>query len=108
MSDERDKRAKVKLAIGDEEQALKRSEKQLGTRKQEIADLREVLSTPAGFRLFKRIIREAQVFRTPFDSTSHAQTGFNAGMKVFANRWLNEIAEIDRNVFTELLIEEKE
>lgn len=81
------------------QKALSKAEER--RRKQELEDLRKIISIPEGRRYLWRKLGEAGCFRTPFTLNS-ASTAFNCGSHNFGLRLLDEINAADAYAFSKM------
>lgn len=77
----------------DQEQVAAAKEKQLRGRERELEDVRLVLGTPQGRRLFWRYLEECGVFRTSF--TGNSTTFFNEGQRNIGLKIMADINDAD-------------
>jgi hypothetical protein len=86
---------------------VRKAEKEVSNeRKQVLADLRDILSTPAGVRYFTNIISEGRIFSSSF--TGNSQTFFYEGWRSLALSILGDITEAAPDKVVEILINDKE
>lgn len=75
-------------------------------RDSEIADLRAVLNTPQGIRVFSRILERGRIFSTSFTGNSH--TFFNEGMRNMALLIFADVCEAAQDKIQTLIMKIKE
>lgn len=71
------------------------------TREQELDDLRRVLRTPEGQRVFWRVLAHCRVFHSIF--TTSASIYYNAGQQDIGHFLLAEISAADPAIFPQLV-----
>ena len=62
-------------------------------RKRELSDIRFVLKSPEGRRLYWRIMEMGQVFQNPFCLDSTNGTNYNLGRQAISRNFLNDLLE---------------
>lgn len=77
----------------DREQVQQAKEKQLRGRERELEDIRIVLGTASGRRIFWRYLEECGVFKTSF--TGNSTTFFNEGQRNIGLKILADINDAD-------------
>lgn len=74
------------------------------SRRQQIEDLRAILSSPNGRRFLWRYLDECGVFRSSYDA-SGSKVYFNEGIRNVGNKLLSEITEANPKAFAEMMFE---
>ena len=82
------------------------AQKAKNKRNQELVDIKDIISTPAGLRFFRRLLEEGRVFRTTF--TGNSQGYFLEGHRNLALRFFDDIAKAAPNKIAELMIRDSE
>lgn len=90
----------------DESGVSEASQRYKSTRDQELEDLKEILSTPAGIRLFKRMFEHGKIFCSTY--TGNSNSFFNEGMRNLALIFFNDICLASPNVIPKLMLREEE
>lgn len=91
----------------DEIDENKEKEKQRNlARLKELEDIRKIISTDAGLRFFKRLVRDGHIFHTTF--TGNSKTYFLEGERNMALKYFADITEAAPEKIIELVIERKE
>lgn len=85
----------------DEIQVEQREKEAKNERDQELEDIKTVLKTPAGLRLFKRLMEKGHIFNTTF--TGNSQTYFLEGHRNFALLLFNDVCEAIPEMVVELM-----
>lgn len=75
-------------------------------RDQELKDLVDVMSTPAGRRFVWRFLSDGYIFRPCFTGTSH--TYFNEGRREFALRYFNDVMKACPKLYHQMVEENNE
>lgn len=73
---------------------------QKNKRQQELEDVRAVLSSPAGERLFWRYFELTGIFKNSFDGSFG--TYFNEGKRIIGTTMLNDMNEADPAAFSRI------
>lgn len=94
-----------KRNIADEKSVKERDLDLKFQRKQEMADLRELLSTPAGRRFFWRYLTYTGVYQISF--TGSSETFFREGRRDVGLKMLADITEADPDGFILLMQENR-
>jgi len=89
----------------DEKQVRDRQNEIKNEREQELEDIKELLSYPAGVRFFRRMFVEGRVFSTTF--TGNSQTFFNEGARALALKYFADVADAAPRKLPEVITEEK-
>jgi hypothetical protein len=84
-----------------EAQNKKLTAEQKKERQKDIDDIRKVLKTPEGRRLFWRLLSKCGIFRNSFNLNSN-QTAFCEGQRNIGLELLNEINEADITAFSRM------
>ena len=71
-------------------------------------DLRELVSTPAGVRVFSRFLRRGKIFSTSFVMGSTDATNFNLGAHNFVLRLFDDLCIAVPEEIQQLIIRTKE
>lgn len=74
-------------------------------RLQEVEDLREVMSTPAGRRFVHRVLGLCGTFRLSFAGEQTHATAFNEGKRSVGNQLFAEVEAVSPNQFLNMLRE---
>ena len=72
---------------------------------QRLADLKEVLNTPAGIRVISKVLEDGGLFRTSF--TGNSKTFFNEGMRNLALKLFSEITDAAPDKLESLILKVK-
>lgn len=88
------------------EEVARRAIEEKQRRLQELEDIRQVASSPAGVRLFKRLLARGKLFETTF--TGNSQGMFLEGHRNFALMLLHDICEAKPDIVSELMRVEKQ
>lgn len=75
-------------------------------RKQELADVKELISKPEGIRFFQRMMELGLMFHTTF--TGNSQGFFREGHRNLALIFFRDIAEAAPNKIAELVVKKEE
>lgn len=75
----------------DAKQVQDREKKSENERKQELEDIKFIISTPAGMRFFKRMMLKGHMFSTTFTGNSH--TFFLEGHRNFILEYFGDVCE---------------
>lgn len=70
-------------------------------RQKEIDDVRKILKTPEGRRLFWRLLSKCGIFRNSFNPNSNL-TAFNEGQRNVGLNLLNDVNEADITAFAKM------
>ncbi len=87
----------------DPEAVAKQQEQVKAARLLELEDLRQILSTMAGVRFFRRMMAYGRVFSTTVTSADPHMTYFNEGARNLVNRYLADIAAVSPDKINLLL-----
>lgn len=87
---------------GDPEQVKRREDAALRERRQELEDVRYIVSTPPGKRYFRKLLERGSVFATTF--TGNSQTFFKEGMRNMALGILADVSEAAPEMIVDLMI----
>lgn len=90
----------------DEAQVSKKESSNKDWRKQELEDIRQVLNTPAGIRLFRRMMKDAYIFRTTF--TGNSNGFFLEGHKNFFLKYFDDICTVAPDKIPKLILAKDE
>lgn len=92
---------------GDEKVAETRK-KRLSDEAQYAEDLRQIMATPAGRRVMRRLIERAGCFRLSYAGESTHATSFNEGKRDQGNRLFAELEQAAPNEWLLMLRESKQ
>jgi hypothetical protein len=85
-------------------EAVARQEEQARIqRQQELEDMRQILSTMAGVRLFRRMVRVGRVMSTSVTNENPYYTYFNEGARNLVNYFLADVIAVSPDKFNLLL-----
>lgn len=76
-------------------------------RQQELVDLRQVLATPAGRRVFYRLLSDCGVYRSIYDH-SGSKMAYNAGQQDFGHYLLTEVNAAGKDFLVKMTSEAQE
>lgn len=96
----------VPYNAADESQVKKKESSNKDWRKQELEDIRQVLNTPAGLRLFRRMMKDAYIFRTTFTGNSNGY--FLEGHKNFFLKYFDDICTVCPDKVAKLVLAKDE
>ena len=74
-------------------------------RKEQLADLREILMSDAGRRVMWRLLKKAKKFESVWDSS--ARIHYNAGQQDFGHFLMGEIVEAQPDALLQMMIDAK-
>lgn len=97
---------KLVYNAADEENIQEADKKYKNIRDQELEDIKTILSTPAGIRLFQRMFNTAKIFETTF--TGNSNTFFLEGHRNLALIFFNDICLAAPHTIPKLMIREEE
>jgi len=75
-------------------------------RQQELDDVKKVIKTPAGLRLFRRLFEAGHMFRTTY--TGNSQGYFLEGHRNFALMFFQDVVEVAPEVVPEFINRDEE
>lgn len=90
----------------DEKQVEDQAEKVKSARDQELEDIKAIIETPAGLRMFKKMMDAGRIFSTSF--TGNSQTFFLEGHRNFAMKYFIDIIEVTPHKVVDLMKKTKE
>lgn len=88
-----------------EKQVQKAESKQLSKRDMELNDLRVVLGSPRGRRVFWRLLEHCRVFSTVWEPS--AKIHYNSGQQDVGHFIMSEIVQADERYLLEMMKENK-
>ena len=98
-------KAEVRNAA-DETQVAKAGKAEEEKRRQELNDIRTVLSTISGRRLLWRMMEQCKTFSSVMDNSA-AKVTYNAGKQDLGHFIMAEIVEADENLLFKMMKEQK-
>lgn len=94
-----------KKMISNEAKLKEAKERDKDRRRQELNDLRTVLSSVSGRRLFWRLMEQCKTFETVWEPS--ARIHYNAGKQDIGHFVMSEIVEADENLLFKMMKEHK-
>lgn len=82
-----------------EDLARKRAER---IRERELSDIRFVLKSPEGRRLYWRMLEKGGIYRDPFNSDSVNLTNYNLGRQSISREWLCDLMESKPEAYAQM------
>lgn len=76
-------------------------------RERELSDIRFILKSPEGRRLYWRIMEKGGVFRDGYAGTDTNGTNYNLGRQSISRDFLNDLLEADSKILTQMQDERK-
>lgn len=92
--------------LADPKQVKKAELKEKDLRKQQLNDIRTVLSSISGRRLFWRILEHCNTFNTVFNE-QHSTMSYLAGKQDLGHFIMSEITQADENLLLKLMKDNK-
>jgi hypothetical protein len=89
-------------SIDNQEEVKKAERREKDLRKQELNDIRTVLSNASGRRLVWRLLSKCNSFNSVF-SKDHSHMSYLAGRQDFGHFIMSEITEADENLLVKLM-----
>lgn len=91
----------MSMGLVDTTKQDKQQKKAERKRRRELADIREVLTTPSGRRFYWRVMTDCGVFQRSFTGEVNT-TMFNEGRRSIGNWLFNELMDANPNMFAQL------
>lgn len=91
----------------DEDQVKKAKNKEKFSRERELEDMKSVLESPMGRRIFWKYLSDCGVFKTSFNESSHTMA-FLEGQRNVGLKILTDITQADPTKYLQMMEEAKE
>lgn len=100
------KKSKQDYNAADPKQIKEKREESELKQEQHLQDIRKILKTPEGIRVFSRILERGRMFSTSF--TGNSATFFNEGARNLALQIFSEICEASPDKIASIILNTKE